>query len=402
MENLNIKAFVLAFTLLIFTYIYYMKSAPNFVVFLAVIVFGVAAVVALLVYFFSIKFIGYTLASGKVYPHVAFHILWPFMVMTLMAWFIYGIFYLEPFGSNNEFIQFVKIFITKHLLFITICTIAIGLTFFPTSKDKLVDEILLRKNQWYLGATFIVFLLSIGLVFITKKIKQPILDMEYSTYKSLDELNTSKNFSVEKLLDAKDYFHTKAPYFLPNRNEIIIICNYNDANKDHAVYAIYRLNKDGDIIETLKERDVVNDSDNDFYPLICKDGILTDFKGEKLISWIFDSNKEKQAAETFKVNADWQIDTIKPMAEAVHMVHFYKTSKFHCNDIADVKYNGNKYYKVKHGNELLKFRIDSVYSHSDNIENCEEKKLVYFKLSGANFSLLRLNDRAYYVIKAKH
>ena len=402
MENLNIKAFALAITLLIFTYTYYMKAEPNFVAFAAVIVFGVLAVVALAVYFFTIKFIGHTLASGKVYPHLAFNILWPFAIMSLLGWLIYGVFYIKPFGPNSEFIQLTKVFVIKHLLFIAICSVAIGLTFFPSLKDKLADEILLRKNQWYLGATFFVFALSIVLVFITKKIDQPSLNIDYSSYKSLDEINISENFSIEKLLDANDYSHTKQPYFLPHRNELIIISNYNDANKDQAVYAIYRLNKDGDIIETLKESEVVNDSDVDFFPLICKDGILTDFKGKKLISWVFDSNKEKQPAAIFDFKADWKIDTIRASSEAIKMVHFYKTSEFHCNNIADVKYNGNKYYEVKHKNEALKFRIDSVFSHSDRIQNCEEKKLEYFQPVGFSFGLLRLNERAYYIIKAKH
>ncbi|SOD13340.1 hypothetical protein [Pedobacter xixiisoli] len=402
MENLNIKAFALAIALLIFTYSYYMKSEPNFIAFAAVIVFGVLAVVALVVYFFTIKFIGHTLASGKVYPHLAFHILWPFAVMSLLGWFIYGLFYVEPFGPNREFLHLVKVFVSKHLLFTAICSIAIGLTFFPNLKDKIPNELLLRKNQWYLGATFGVFLVSIVLIFITKKINQSALTNDYADYKSLDEINTSENFSIGKLLDTNDYMHTKPPYFLPNRNELIIITNYDDANKDQAVYAVYRINKNGDIIETLRESDVVNDSDNDFFPLICKNGILTDFKGKKLISWVFDSNIEKQAAEQFNFRDDWKIDTIKANSDAVKMVHFYKTNTFYCNDITDVKYNGNKYYEVRTGSEALKFRIDSVFLHIDNIQNCYEKKLEYYQLPGFNFSLLRLNERAYYIIKAKH
>lgn len=402
MENLNIKAFILALVLLIFTYTYYMKSPPNFVVFAAVIVFGVMAVVALVVYFFSIKFIGHTLASGKVYPHFMFHILWPFVAMSLIGWLIYGGFYIKPFGSNNEFIQLTKAFINKHLLFIAICSIVIGLAFFPNLKDKVPNEILLKKNQLYLAATFGIFLLTIGLVFITKKIYQPALATDYAAYKSLEEASALENSAIELLVETGQYNKVKEPYLLHAKNELIIITHYNDANTDKAIEAVYRINKDGKVIGTLNRDDVINDSDVDFFPLICKDGILTDFRGKKLISWIFDGNKEKQPAETFKLKAGWQIDTLEEDTNAIKMVHFYKTGKFNCNNNADVKYNGNRYYEVKQGSEVFKLRVDSVFSHNDNIQNCDEKKLAYYKPVGFNFSLLMLNENTYYIIKTKH
>ena len=402
MENLNFKAFALALVLLIFTYTYYMKGQPNFVVFAAVILFSVMAVIALVLYFFSIKFIGHALSSGKVYPHLAFHILWPFVVMSLTGWLIYGGFYVKPFGSNNDFSQLAKVFVTKHLVFIAICSIAIGFTFFPSLKDKVPNEILLKKNQLYLAATFGVFLLGVGFVFFAKKINQPALDNHYAAYKSLEELDASPDSNIFNLVETGEYNSVMEPYVLPERNELILIAHYNDANEDKAIETIYRINRDGDIVASLNKEEVVNDSDVDFFPLICRDGILTDFNGKKLISWIFDGNKEKQPVETFKLKTDWKIDTLKQSTGAVKVVHFYKTGTFHCNDIADVKYNGNRYYEVKQGNDILKLRLDDVFSHRDNIQNCDEKKLEYYKPVGFNFSLLRLNEKSYYIVKARH
>lgn len=403
MDNINSKAIILAIGLTIFTYFYYAKSSGNFLSFGAVIAFALALFIVCLGYFFAIKIFGYFVSSGKIYPHMAFRILWPFAVFSLFSWLIYGLICIKPFGINSDFIRLLGVFAVKHLFFIAICSVAIGFTLsFSGHKISLHNETLLKKNLILLaGAAGIIFF-STGLFYITRKISQPALAIDYASYKSLDEISSSKKNSISRLLVASQNNMVTEPLFLPGRNELIIMACYNDNNKDKAIELVYRIDRDGDIIEELNESDVLNSENDNFFPLIFKNGILTDRNHKKMISWIFDGNKTKQPAERFKFKLNWKIDTIKANAKAVKMVHFYQTNAFHCNNISDLKYNGNKYFEIAENNETIKIRIDSVFSHLDNIKNCEEKKLEYYQPSGFNFSLLRLSEKVYYIIKAKN
>lgn len=402
MDNLNIKAIILAICLVIFTYFYYAKSSGSFLSLGAVIAFGIVLLVMCIGYFFVIKIFGYFVSSGKIYPHLAFRILWPFVVFSLFSWLIYGLTCIKPFGINSDFINLIKVFAGKHLVFIAICSLAIGLTLsFTRHQSSLPNEIFLRKNLIFLAGTAGIIFFSTWLFYITKKISQPALTIDLASYKSLDEINSSKEYNIARLLGASQNSLLTVPFFLPGRNELIIIVCYKDNNKDKAIESIYRIDKDGEIKEKLSESDVVNSDDDDFFPLICKNGILTDHSSKKMISWIFDGNKTKQPAENFELKLNWKIDTITADAKAVNMIHFYKTAAFHCNNISDLKYNGNKYFEIIKNNKTIKIRVDSVFSHSDNIKNCEEKKLEYYQSSGFNFSLLRLSEKVYYIIKAK-
>ncbi|RZL30923.1 MAG: hypothetical protein EOO96_17140 [Pedobacter sp.] len=378
MDNVNLKAAILAVILLIFTYTFYVREPGSVLSVWVPIIFGVIAIVMLVVYFFSIKLIGQAITT-KVYPNLGLRILLPFITLIAIAWLIYAFIYVKPFGNNIDFLNVVKMFATKHALFIGICTIIIGLTFsYPTSKIIAVDsQIILKKNLFFLALNVEILLICIFLFFICFKIKQPSLDAKYLQYKSLDESQSSENFEINQLISADEYNYLEKPYFLPSKNEIIIISHYGSNNKLKPVRTIYRLNINGDIIETVDDRTDLRSGD--LYPMVAVDGILFDEdKRKEVITWIFDGNKNRHSKDSLIKKKDWILDTLQEETSSLKAVHFQKIRKFHCNDIEDVKYNGDRYYELKLKNDLLKFRIDSIYSHSDNIENCTEKKLDYY------------------------
>lgn len=398
MENINLRAVILAITLLIFTYSYYVREPGSIMSIWTVVALGIVAVVLFFIYFFTIKLINYNI-QAKIYPNIALHIILPFMVITILSWLVYAIIYMKPFGITGDFLALLKVFFTKHVLFIAICAIAIGLTLsFPQQKVNTNNQLLWRNNLIFLASSVLVFLLCISFFYFTKKIKQPQLDAKYKHYQNLKDIHTSGSYEVSHLIAASKYNYVEKPYLLPYKDELILIATYASSNTRKPIQTIYRLNKDGDIIEKIKDDEL---TDNEFFPIVAIDGILTDYSGKELITWIFNGNRKRHININFMLEDNWVIDTLQENAKLSKVVHFQKTSAFHCNDIKDLRYNGTKYYEVKQQNEVLKIKIDSVYSHNDNIENCDEKKLAYYTSDRLNFSLLCLNDHDYYIVNQR-
>ncbi|MFC3563248.1 hypothetical protein [Pedobacter jamesrossensis] len=398
--NLNIKAVILAFVLLVFTYKYYVRTPGSFMSILAVFAVGAIALAIFVSYFFGIKLIAYFINNGFIYPKLIFNILWPFIVLTFVTWIIYGFIYIKPFGLNSDFIALTTTFIFKNALFIAICSILIGITLsFPPLTDKTASEMLMKKNILYLVGISSAFLFSIVIFYLVNKINQTSSIANYTTYQKLDDLNNEGTYTVQKFIVPSENNFVGEPYVLPNKNELIIISDYGGNNRSKPIQKIYRIDTNGKIIAEL-EATVVEGGK--FFPLICKNGILTDYDGKQLISWIFDGNKEKQPANSFRVNSDWKIDSLKQDTKALKLVHFLKTGAFHCNNIDEVKYNGNNYYELSYGSQNLKFRIDSIYTQDEGSTHCEEKKVELYNPPGFNFGLIRFNEHEYYIIKPKN
>lgn len=398
--NLNIKTLILAFVLLVFTYKYFVRTPGGFMSILAVFAVGAIALAIFVSYFFGIKLIAYFINSGFIYPKLAFKILWPFAVLTFVTWIFYGFIYIKPFGLNSDFITITTTFVFKNVLFIAICSILVGLTlsFLPLTV-KTESEVLMKKNILYLAGICSAFLLSIVLFYLINKIKQPSLLANYTMYQRLDELNNPAKYTVQKFIEPSEYNFVGEPYILPNKNELIIISHYRSGDKDDPIETIYRIDINGKIIGQLEATIV---QDRNFYPIICKNGILSDYDGKQLISWIFDGNKVKQPANSFMVNSDWKIDDLKQDTQALKIVKFFKTSPFQCNNIDDVKYNGNNFYVLDYGSEKLKFRVDSIYSQNDGTTHCDEKKVEFYTPPGFNFGLIRFKEHEYYIVKPKN
>ncbi|SMC41608.1 hypothetical protein [Pedobacter africanus] len=397
MESINIKAGILTLVLLLFTYVFYLRQPLNFLSLGAAA--GTAALVLIiaLIYFFGTKFIGYAI-QHKFYPNIALRMLLPFVALTLLSWLVYAFIEVKPFGSSKDFLAILSNFTSRHLLYIAVCTTLTSLTFsFPPQKDSITDALLLRQNLLFLVATIFAFVLSVFAVYKVKLIDQPRLDPKYTLYKSLNENQDLKHYELEQLPVSEPGTILDKPYLLAHKQELVLVSISGGSNRLPPVERIYKLDQNGKLINSVNAQTLIS---ADFFPLVLQaDGLLTDHSGKALITWIFDGNTSRQAKDRIVKSNDW---VFVPLAESkthINMVYFNKTAPFHCNNLKELKYNGNRYYDITLQKEILKIKVDSVFSHSDNLGNCIEKKLEYYSSAALNFSLLRLNEHEYYIIK---
>lgn len=398
MDNMNLKAAILAVILLIFTYSFYVRQPGSALSVWVPIILGVIAIVMLLVYFFAIKLIAHLIIT-KVYPSIALNILLPFLLILTLAWLVYAFIYVKPFGVNADFWTLLRAFLIKHGVFISICSVVIGLTFsFPTPKLIATNTALLQGNLIFSCSVLAIFIALITIFFFAKKIDQPDLNPTFKSYQPLQETQGTNNYSISVLATANPYNHMLQPIFLPNRNEVILVASYSSNNRLEPLETIYRIDVDGKIIEKLSLSDIKAEQ---YLQLSLIDGLITDEMGKRPFTWVFDGNKTDIKPENFVKPVSWQIDTLHEDQMNLKFVHFQKTSKFLCDDNISVKYNGNNYYDLSLKNDNLKFKIDSIYSHRDNVSNCVPKKLAFYSHPKLNFSLLFFDEFQYYVVKAK-
>ncbi|WP_442588107.1 hypothetical protein ACSBL2_18860 [Pedobacter sp. AW31-3R] len=397
MENINIKAAFLAVILLMFTQHYYVRQPGSIMSPVAAIAIGVIGILIFFAYFFVVKITAYASSTG-IYPHIGFRIVLPFMVFLIIAWLIYAGVSIKPFGNTRDYLNILKQFFVTHGLFIAICTLAIGLTIsYPAPKEVITQPSSLRSNLNFLVIAIAVFFAMVFLFYITNKIKQPAFDEKYNSYKPLDELPFSANNQITRLLETSEYTHLEQPYLLPNAHQVIIMSNHRSNDKQKPVQMIWRLNKDGDIIEKIEDNELTNDN---FYPLIAQDGLFTDYDGKEVITWIFNGERERKNKNNIQLQDDWVIDSLKEDSN-LKMVYFEKSSEFHCRNSDTLRYNGMKYYELKSNNEMLLFKLNSTYTEGDLYGDCQERRLDYYQSEQLNFSLLRVNAQEFYIIKHK-
>lgn len=397
MESINIKAGILTLILLLFTYFFYLRQPLNFLSLGAAA--GTAALILIiaLVYFFGIKFIGYAM-QHKIYPNIALRILLPFVTLALLSWLLYAFIEVKPFGSFKDFLAILSNFASRHLLYIAVCTALTGLVFsFPMQKGGMADTVLLRQNLLFLTTTAAAFVLSTFAVYKVKLIDQPRLEPKYNLYKSLNEKLDLKHYELERLPVSEPSDILDKPYLLPHKQELVLVSLSGSSNRIPPVERIYKLDQNGKLISSVNAQALTA---ADFFPLVLQaDGLLTDHSGKQLITWIFDGNTNRQAKDELFKNKDWTFVPLPESKAHINMVYFNKTAAFHCNNLKELKYNGSRYYDIALQKETLKIKVDSVFSHSDNLGNCTEKKLEYYSSAALNFSLLRLNEREYYIIR---
>ena len=397
MENINIKAAILSVILLMFTYLYYVRQPGSLLSPVAAIAVSVIGIVIFFAYFFVVKIIAYA-SSSVIYPHIGFRILLPFMVFIIIAWLIYAVVLIKPFGQTSYYLNILKQFFITHGLFIAICTLVIGLTItYPVPKVITDNSSSLRSSRNFLAIAVAVFFAIVFLFYMINKIKQPGFDAKYKNYKSLDELPSFANHQIIRLLETSQYKEMEQPYLLPHANQVIIISNHSSNNTQKPVQTIYRLNKDGDVIEKIEDQELTND---DFYPLIYNEGLLTNYNGKEVITWIFNSDRERKKKNDIQLLDNWVIDSLKEDSN-LKMVYFEKISEFHCRNSDAVRYNGTRYYELKTDNELLLLKLNSTYTEGDIYDHCQERRMDYYRSDKLNFSLLRVNQHELYIIKQR-
>lgn len=385
MENINLKAALLAVVLIIFTYNYYVKEPGSILSFGTLIVVGILALIIFFAYFFGIKIIGYVI-SNKIFPNVLLNILIPFLVISFTAWVIYAFMYIKPFGLTKDFLLLVKVFAAKHLVFIAICSTVIGLTLsFPAQTNRPTDQLLLRNNLLFISCGVLIFLLGIFAFYRANLINQPPLDPKYTAYKYLGESMTSKNYEVTRLVAAAEQTVVDQPYLLADKNELILFTLFQSGNTPAPIATIYRIDQDGKLVASAKSDEF---TDNHFFPVVLKDGMLTDYDGDEEITWIFDGNKKRLNAASIVRPAHWKLKQLEENTDSLHMVYFNKTALVKDTHTEKESYTGTQYYEVVLPKDQLKIKTD-------------EKKLSYYTSPHLNFGLLCLNEREYYIIRMK-
>jgi hypothetical protein len=402
--HLNLKSFWIAcvLTVIVLADIFSKEEGGGFINIEAVIGVALIALVFLLCCFIIVRLIAYFVVKKKIYPNIIFQILIPFFFILNTSFIIYGIYFIKPFGEIEDFKRILKSFVTEIIPYIAIFTIIAGFIFsIELQKKETVKSVLLRNNLLILVLLIILSFRSPFMFYNSNKIEQPKIDKKYLSYKSLNESITSENYKVELLLlPDNSNLSVSKPYFLRNKNELIIYTSFDDlSDKQPDDFSIcYKINKDGIIISDLDSGMLES---KDILTIVFDEGYLRDYRSTIVSTWTFDGNREKLKYKELKKNKNWKIEMLSKDSTSIKEVAFFRKSKFHCNDINDVQYNGTKYYNIRNGKETLNLKIDSVYSHIDNIENCNEKKIIYYKCEGMNFSLLCYDNKEYYIIKSR-
>lgn len=406
--HLNLKSFGIAFVLSVIIVTHTLKyfsshGGGGFMGIGVVILVAGVGLLLLLCCFVVIRMIANFIVKEKIYPNLIFQILLPFLFILDVSFIIYGVYFFKPFGVMEDFMQALKFFIIEILPYIAVFAIVPGFIFSKDLPKKEIEKrVLLRDNLMVLILLLILSFSSTLLFYRSNKIIQPKMDESYSNYKSLEESITSENYIIKPLFLTPSGQHVSKPYFLENKKELIINVLYSriddDDNEPYPFYTSYKINREGIIISKLDASELESVR---VFPIVFDKGYLVDYGPTVISSWVFNGNRERLNYKELNKKKDWKIEELVADTTKVKLVAFLKKEKFHCNAFDSIEYNGTKFYNILKENGILKIRIDSIYSHIDNIENCEEKTIVYYKCEGMNFNLLCFNDREYYIIKPR-
>ncbi|EEI90075.1 hypothetical protein HMPREF0765_4335 [Sphingobacterium spiritivorum ATCC 33300] len=402
MENLmttaNIKALILSLLIFIFTYWYYSSQQPSFLSFGTAVFAGLISLILVLLGACIIRALDQLILSQIIYPHILFRFLQPFLILLLLFWLSYGIFYTGRFGYSYEFTSSVKQFFRLHLPYITVVCIllAIGLSL-PFPSQKMSVGALFYNNIKFALCVAGIVVVSIFLIYWIKLIKQPNLGTKFVLYETLDNQFDLDGLEVKLLLDVGTQHHASEPYFLPDRNELIINALAESSNKIPPLHKSYKVDKEGKVIADL-------DTDIQFAgaqgPFTFEEGYIKANQADQLVTWVFDGNKEIRDVSSFSVPYNRIITRLTPDQNQPKAEYFYKTSKIRCAD-TEVKWNGTRYYTITYQGDTVRFKIDHVYLKNGPQKECTEQTVEYFECKGMNFDLIRLNEQVYYTIKQK-
>ncbi|MGJ1388705.1 hypothetical protein ACR782_21065 [Sphingobacterium spiritivorum] len=402
MENLmttaNIKALILSLLILIFTYWYYSTQQPSFLSFGTAVFATFISLILILLVACIIRGLDHLIVSQLIYPHILFRFLQPFLILLLLFWLGYGIFCIASFGYSNEFSSSVKQFFRLHLPYITVVCIllAIGLSL-PFQSQKISVGALFYNNIKFALCVAGIVVVSVFLIYWIKLIKQPDLGTKFVLYQTLDNQFDLDGVEVKMLLDAGKQHHASEPYFLPDRNELIINILSESSNKTPPLQKSYKVDKEGKIIADL-------DTDAQFAgaqgPFTFEDGYIKANQADQLVTWVYDGNKEIRDISSFSAPETWTITRLTPDQNQPKAEYFYKTSKIRCAD-TEVKWNGTRYYTIAYQGDTVRFKINNVYMQNSVLKECTEQKVEYFECKGMNFDLIRLNEQVYYTLKQK-
>ncbi|MGJ1392801.1 hypothetical protein ACR78F_20665 [Sphingobacterium spiritivorum] len=242
-----------------------------------------------------------------------------------------------------------------------------------------------------------IVVVSVFLIYCIKLIKQPDLRAKFVLYQTLDNQFDLDGLEIKLLLDAGTQHHASEPYFLPDRNELIINALAESSNKIPPLYKSYKVDKEGKVIADLE-------TDAQFAgvqgPFTFEEGYIKANHADQVVTWVFDGNKEIRDVSSFSAPDNPTITRLTPDQNQPKAEYFYKTSKIRCAD-TEVKWNGTRYYTIAYKGDTVRFKIDHVYVQNGTQKECTEQTVEYFECKGMNFDLIRLNEQVYYTLKQK-
>ena len=400
MENIstNIKAVAIAAIILLFTYWYYTRKDGNFIAFEAVVVFGLLCLCALVVGTLLIRLLAYCMHTTVIYPHLFFRILLPFLVMSFIFWLVYGIVCIPRFTHFADFMAPIKYFTGKHLLYCIICATIAGVVLsLPLQDQNISKNALFYGNVKFAMGIVGAFALSTCIFYWTKKIDEAPLDPKYNSYQALNSYAGTSTVEVKPLLNASEYNLISVPYLLSDKQEVILNFLYNSSNKKQPLLKSLRLDKSGKVIDSLDTDRLLPQNEAVFFD----NGYIRSRTSPSFVTWVFDGLKTIQNATSFTTNTNLKIQALVQDTTSLKMVRFQKTAAFSCESLPDIKWNGSRFYELIHQNDTLKFKIDQVYTATNNGKECSEQTLAYFKCNGMDFDLIRLNEREYYIVQPR-
>lgn len=368
--NGSIKSLVTAIFISAIILGYVNKNSNGFLAmnFELAVVMAVIVFAFFLICFLIIRLITFCIENEQIYPTVFFRILLPFISISLVSLITYGFIYIEPFGETRDFIMILENFVKKIVPLIAISSIIMGLFLsIGVLKQVTKERKLLFNNLKFLLGIVIISIITISMFYYVNKIKQPD---KVPYYKNLAENVTSSNYEIKLLLEAPQYHYVSEPYFIENKKEIIVNTVYADSNKFPPLYMSYKIDDTGEIINTLNESEL--NINKDYEPYIFQDGFIRDYDSINVFTWVFDNKKEKQRYKDVNFSKDWKIKTLLQKNKSIKMVRFFKTNKLQCENSKVILFDGTKYYNLTIGTDILKIKIDSIYSNIN--DNCKEKK----------------------------
>lgn len=401
MENVNnvltVKSFVLAFVLLVFTYIYYIaKNAGGFVSLGAVIGFGIALILTYVIYLVLIRLLGGLILSEWVYPNLFFRTLIPFMLISLVFWVVYGFVKIEPFAGVSDFMQLSKAFFTRHLLFIGISSMLIALVFsLPFQKTESQGVLSMGHTLKIVGGLSLAFIMSVLLFYWANKIGQPKLNTDYAAYPDLKMPVRASGHQIEFLMEAEEYKEMSPPYIFKDKQELILNYLHSSSYRVPPLMKSFKLDKSGRIIDSLDAEGLLPLNE----PVEFKDGFIVDHEGSRVVSWVFNGDKSVHKGSELLVDEDWKLFTLESDSSRLKLAFFYKEQDKRENQQDKEVWRGTGYYQLFLGTDTLKFKVDNL-THSDVLPKDEQSIVEYFHCKEMDFDLIRLNKRAYYIVKS--
>ena len=396
MDNLsmNIKSVLVAAAILLFAYFYYSDKGGSFLSLGSAVLFWLLCGAALALCTLIVRLIAHTAVSGLIYPSLVAMILLLFLCMLLLFWLAYGTFSMPAFADFPGYAAGLKDFFRSHLLFIAVVAVFTGSSlYFSLPGNSNAARSLFNSNMLFALGMTAALVLSAAAFYWAKKISQPALDPKYAAYLSLQQGVQSQDLVIVPLIDAGADYTASQPYYLEERGELVIALHYASSNSKAPLFKVFRIDRQGKIADSLDAAELPAGNGS----LILDKGLIRPVDSKGAYFWVFDDTKTLVQEEQQDSN---KITELQKETAAVRIEHFHKTARLKCGDGSQIQWNGTGYFQIFHQGNTARFRIDNLYVQ-DADGGCRAHSVDCYAAQGIDFTLLRLDEKSYYIVKSK-